>query len=62
MIQRKMDEVGNVTGFFNTETNSWVPEEAHDETTNAAGTVLDEDTAQALVDKRAEEVAEAIEE
>lgn len=57
MIQRKIDVLGNVTGYFDTEAKAWVSERAFDETTDERGKVLDPNATQASVDARANEVA-----
>lgn len=59
MIQRKLTAAGDVSGFWDTDTNNgkggWVPETDHDETTNESGVALTEDAAELLIEARQNE-------
>lgn len=61
MIQRKIDSVGNVTGYFDTQAKKWLAAsevKGFDETTDDAGKVIPEDEAEQRVNAREEELAQ----
>lgn len=63
MIERKIDKAGNVTGFWDTDSNKWVkPTDDFDVTTDETGTRLDDQVAQERVERRQEEIDAALEE